>query len=215
MDRFIGNFEPQLTDGALHYCPEHGVAYQADMQAGRIPYNGAYFDHYVKLEGQPIALMLNAGRVQLVNKHVGPETGVLDVGIGSGEFLMSRPNTFGYDVNKRAEAWLKAANRWSDKFSVFEAFTFWDVLEHVETPEQDYFRHMRPGTHLFTSLPIFNSLWDIRNSKHYKPGEHLYYFTEPGFLNWMKRHGWQHLDTQDYETRAGREGILSFAFRRA
>lgn len=212
MDRFIAEFSP-VIDRDLRLSFEHGVAWQADMSAGRVPYNGEYFEHYVALEGKPIALMLNAGRVQLVNKHVGPELGVLDVGVGSGEFIMSRPNTFGYDVNKRAEAWLKAERRWSDKFGVFEAFTFWDVLEHVETPE-DYFQHMRPGTHLFTSLPIFRSLWDVRKSKHYKPGEHLYYFTESGFLNWMKRHNWRHLETQDYETRAGRDGILSFAFRR-
>jgi hypothetical protein len=218
LDRFIASYADDVHDpdfdGDLIVSHMHGVAWQSNMQAGRIEYNGAYFQHYVALEGKPIAVALNEGRRALVDKYVGPETGVLDIGVGSGEFIASRQNTFGYDVNTRAEAWLKACQRWSDKFAIFDAFTFWDVLEHIETPEHDYFRHMRPGTYLFTSLPIFDDLTRVRESKHYKPGEHLYYWEERGFVNWMALHRFELLEVQDYETSAGREGILSFAFRR-
>jgi len=30
------------------------------------------------------------------------------------------------------------------------------------------------------ALPIFEGLQDVLRSKHFKPGEHVWYFTEPG-----------------------------------
>lgn len=194
-------------------APAQGVAWQRDM-THRIVYNGAYFEKLARYEGKPIAVKLNAGRVALVNRYAGERTQVLDVGVGSGEFIKNRPRTFGYDVNPQAIEWLKGWYRWSDDFAAFEAFTFWDVIEHVENPGVDYFRHMRRGALLFTSIPVFADLRLIRDSRHYRPGEHLYYFTERGFVDWMALHGFRLLEVQDYETAAGRDSILSFAFRR-
>ena len=54
----------------------------------------------------------------------------------------------------------------------------------------------------------------VRASKHYRPGEHLLHFTEEGFVAWMRMHGFQLLECSDFEMQAGRESILSFAFRR-
>lgn len=212
MDRFIANL-PSAHDADLVICPTHGVAYQRDM-AEQVHYNGAYFDKYVGYEDTPLAIRINDGRIALVNKYLGPACGVLDIGVGSGEFIKKRPNTFGYDINPKAVEWLKQAMRWSDGFSAFDGFTFWDVIEHVENPD-DYFRRIHAGAYLFTSLPIFDDLRRIRESKHYRPGEHLYYFTRDGFTDWMAAHGFRLLEIDDFETRAGREAILSFAFRRA
>lgn len=213
MDAIIASY-PAVADRDLMLCADHGVAYQRDIRAGRVHYNGEYFDKYVGYEGAPIALAINKGRVDLVDRHVGREAPVLDIGIGSGEFIKSRPTTFGYDINPKAVEWLKACKRWSDGFPAFAGFTFWDVLEHVEDPEEDYFRRMHAGAWLFVSLPIFDDLTRIRESKHYRPGEHLYYFTERGFTDWMAQHRFQFVERDDFETRAGRDAILSFAFQR-
>jgi hypothetical protein len=213
MDRHIAAF-PAIADADLMLCPAHGIAYQADMSE-KVHYNGAYFDKYVGYEGAPIARAINAGRVGLVDKHVGAAAPVLDIGIGSGEFIKNRPTTFGYDVNPKAIDWLKQTRRWSDGFAAFEGFTFWDVLEHVENPDDDYFRRIHPGAFLFTSVPVFTDLTRIRESKHYRPGEHLYYFTEAGLIDWLHHYGFDLVERTDFETRAGREDILSFAFRRA
>ncbi len=124
-----------------------------------------------------------------------------------------RPNTFGRDVNPVAVEWLKANDLWVRNLSDFRAFTFWDVLEHVEQPE-DYFRQMPVGSSLFACVPVFADLQRIRESKHYRPGEHLYYWTQEGFAKWMSWHDFALLDMQDYETRAGRENVRSFAFRK-
>lgn len=210
MDRYIASFMPS-SDGDLVLCPDHGVAYQLDMSHRiEVP----YFDKCGGYEGQEIARKINAGRIALVNQYVGSYADVLDVGVGSGEFIKSRPYTFGYDIDPEAVKWLKATARYTRNFAGFLAFTFWDVLEHVENPADDYFRHISAGSHLFTCLPIFADLKRIRESRHYRPGEHLYYWTESGFVEWMRRHRFVLLERDDFETRAGRDSILSFAFRR-
>jgi SAM-dependent methyltransferase len=209
MDRFIASFGA-TKDGDLMLCRHHGVAWQADM-GFRV--SVPYFEKCGGYEGQEIAQKINAGRIALVDRYASPGRRVLDVGVGSGEFIKSRAETFGIDVDPDAQAWLKAAGKWADDFSAFRAFTFWDVIEHVETPEE-YFDRMPAGSYLFTCLPIFDDLARIRESKHYRPGEHLYYWTQAGFIAWMKLHRFAHLATQTFETEAGRDSILSFAFYR-
>lgn len=211
MDELIRRFE-SVENGDLRICIPRGVAYQADMTRP-VAYNDAYFDAYVALEDQEIARRLNAGRVALVNKYVGPETAVLDTGIGSGEFIKNRPNTFGRDVNAKAVKWLKGVKKYADDATAFGAFTFWDVLEHVAMPNR-YFRRMPEGCFVFACLPIFASLDRVRASRHYKPNEHFYYWTEAGFIEWMRLYRFRHLESQTFETDAGRDGILSFAFVR-
>ncbi len=210
MDRFIASL-PSQPDGDLMLCPDHGVAYQAD-HTQLVAYDEAYYAKCAGYEGQEIANKINAGRVELVNKYVGPNK-VVDVGIGSGEFIRTRPNTYGTDVNPAGIEWLKRNDRWVEKIIGFAAVTFWDVLEHIPEPEQ-YLKQIGLGCYLFTSIPIVYALGAIRLSKHYRPGEHLYYYTEEGFVSWMERHGFQLLETQTFEIEAGRESIYSFAFRR-
>src|SRR3990167_7023132 len=205
MDRMIKRFDA-VADDDLMLCPQRGIAYQRDMSI-RVGYDAAYFDKCRGYEDQEIALAINAGRVALVDKHAGSAASVLDVGVGSGEFIKKRTNTFGYDINPRALEWLRAEGRYSEDFSAFNAFTFWDVIEHIEIPEL-YFRAMPESSYLFTSLPIFADLTRIRDSKHYRPGEHLYYWTESGFVEWMALHRFELLERQEFEIAAGRDSIF-------
>jgi len=87
------------------------------------------------------------------------------------------------------------------------------VIEHLPDPWV-YFRHISLHAQLFCSIPLFYGLGGIRTSKHYRPNEHLYYFTEEGFRGWMEMHGFMCLDMQSFEIDAGRESIYSFAFKR-
>ena len=210
MDSVIKDY-PAVDDGDLMLCLNNGVAYQRDMSAP-VSYDGAYFNKCLGYEDQDIALKINAGRIALVDKYVGAKP-VLDIGIGSGEFIKKRPNTFGCDINPLALAWLEAEGKRVDDFAIFRAFTFWDVIEHVEEPAE-YFRRIANGSFLFTSLPIFDDLRRIRKSKHYRPNEHFYYWTERGFTDWMARYGFWLQERQDFEIKAGRNSILSFAFRK-
>jgi hypothetical protein len=211
MDRFIAQYEAE-PDADLMLCRARGVAWQAD-RAHRVAYDAAYFDKCAGYEGTEIEKIINASRVELVDMFVGVKCEVLDVGIGSGAFIRQRANTFGLDVNPRANAWLQAVNRFADDIETFPAFTFWDVIEHLDDPAE-YFDRIRHGSYLFASLPIFDDLTRIRDSKHYRPGEHLTYFTHVGFIGWMAEHRFEMLRWSEAETRAGRDSILSFAFRK-
>lgn len=201
-----------IEDGDLMLCEARGIAYQRDMNH-RVIYDAAYFDKCAGYEDQEIARKINAARIDLVNRHVGENCAVLDVGIGSGEFIKKRGTTHGYDINPAGLAWLKERDLYSEDFGKFVAFTFWDVIEHVEDPDQ-YFRAMTDGSWLFTSLPVFADLKRIRESRHYRPGEHLYYWTEQGFVDWMALHRFEIVEVNASETDAGRDSIKSFAFRK-
>lgn len=202
---------PAERDADLMLCRHNGVAYQVDRHH-RVEYAAEYWNKCAAYEGEEIAQKINSGRVALVSRHIGSNR-VLDVGIGSGEFIKNRPNTFGIDVNAVALDWLKTNGLLAKNLGDFAGYTFWDVIEHVPEPE-DYFRHIKLHACLFTSLPLFYGLGSIRASKHYRPGEHLYYWTEEGFLDWMDLHGFRLLETQFFEMEAGRESIYSFAFVR-
>lgn len=212
MDRIIATY-PVEEDGDLMLCLAHGVAWQKDMTV-TASYDGAYFEKCRGYEGKPIAEAINEGRIGLVDRHFG-DGPLLDIGVGSGEFVRKRgKNTFGFDINPMAEEWLRAEGRWSTAFDVFRAFTFWDVLEHVQDPD-DYLRHAVPGAWVFVSLPVFDDLRRIRESRHYRPGEHLWYFTRRGFIAWMVAKGFRHHETAWHEVAAGRDSIAAFAFRKA
>lgn len=211
MDKVIERFPFEL-DGDLKICDWLGVAYQADM-THRVAYDEQYFNKCLGYEDKAIALAINRGRIDMVAKHYDPAGEVVDVGIGSGEFIKKRPNTLGHDINPAAIRWLKKEGLWAADLAGFQAFTFWDVLEHVEEPEE-YLSLVPIGGWLFTSIPIFEDLRRIRESRHYRPGEHLYYWTAEGFSDWMRLHGFTQRDHQTFEMEAGRDSIHSFAFRK-
>lgn len=208
MDKIISGFHGR-HDNDL-FITDKGVAYQKDM-GNIVKYDEDYFNKCLSYEDQEIALKINEGRIGMVGRH--HQGQVLDIGIGSGEFIKKRQFTRGYDINPVAVKWLKESGLYSDYFMEFKAFTLWDVLEHIPDPVV-YLRHMRNGSHLFISIPIFGNLSTIRRSKHYRPGEHLYYFTEEGLINWLGKYGFVLLERNDYETQAGREDIISYAFVR-
>lgn len=208
MDRLIKRFTSK-PDGDLRVIESRGIAFQEHMKPA-VEYDRAYFDAYVGIAGTPIAQKLNAGRRAMVERYWGGA--VLDVGIGSGEFLDLCPEgSCGVDVNPVATDLLHRTGRHSEDVGAFKAITFWDSLEHMEAPEI-YLKRVQRGAFVFVAIPIIEDLSRIRESKHYKPGEHLYYFTERGFLDWMALYGFRHLETSTHETEAGRESIGAFAF---
>lgn len=211
MDRIAATFAFE-DDDDLALCMANGVAYQRDT-SHPVAYDEAYYEKCRAYEGADIANKINAGRIALVNKYVGADEPVLDIGVGSGEFVKLRPNTWGYDINPVAADWLREHGKWADisELSWFNAVTLHDVVEHLPSP-QDYLDNI--DKFLFCAVPIHQDLRDIRKSKHYRPHEHLLHFTYTGFVDWMERYGFEWLETQAFEIDAGRDSIYSFAFRR-
>ena len=210
MDSLIAHY-PCVQDRDLMLC--HGVAYQSGMQAG--VYDSAYL---AKIESydETIAAAVNRGRCAFLSRHhLGHGATVLDIGAGDGSFVRAARNwdfdAKGYEIIPEAARRLQAAGLYASDPSQFKAVTLWDVIEHLQEPETLLRRVRR---HLFVSLPIFEDLAKVRQSKHYRPGEHLYYWTADGFVEWMASIGFCALESSSHETDAGREGIGAFAFHR-
>lgn len=180
----------------------------------RVEYDDAYFDRFDEYRGTEIHRRLIAARVDFVRKY-GCESSI-DVGIGAGTFVEAM-DCHGFDVMPKAVAWLKDRGKYRSPYEILgnspDAITCWDSLEHIEHPN-DLLECVRPGRYLFVSLPIFRDLDDIMGSKHYRPGEHLTYWTADGLKAWCARHGLTCVAENQMETDIGREAIGTFVFRR-
>jgi len=216
VDSLIARF-PGVPDADLVICRDHGVAYQADMTAERVPYGAEYLAKVQAYEGSPIAAKAHAGRLAMMRRHLKPGASVLDWGAGSGEFVRDARaagvTARGFDVIAETRAALAASGAYADDPTGFDALTLWDTLEHLEAPDAVLSR-VSWGAAVFVSIPIFRDLARIRESRHYRPGEHLYYFTAPGFSYWMALWGFRLLEQSAHEIIAGRDSIGAFAFRR-
>lgn len=188
-----------------------GYARQKDLTY-TIDYGQDYFNKCAGYDDNDIAEHLNYVRKKLVKRHYGDGL-LVDVGIGSGKFIRSRPDTLGLDINPVALQWLKDNGKLADQNKLYPAFTFWDVIEHMPHPE-DFLECVPMGGYAFFSIPVFHDLSRIRESKHYRPGEHLHYWTRSGFITWMLKLGFYLLEMNNDETKCGRQDIESFAFVR-
>lgn len=200
-----------LTD-CLLWSPEKGYGWHSRPA---MLYSGDYFAHYQKLDATQMGGLLTHARLELVSKYCHPSN-TTDIGIGGGRYVLESSGT-GYDVCEDAVKWLKEGDealldRYRDPYekSVYAA-TCWDSLEHIPEPEKLL---AQVEKWLFVSLPVFEDADDVLSSKHYKPGEHLWYFSPTGFINWCAEQGFECVEMNRVESDLGREGIMSFAFKR-
>lgn len=178
-----------------------------------ISYAGPYWDNYRALDATPMGEALTAARVALVQRHaVGLDPArIVDVGIGGGRFV-EEMGCMGCDINLEAVAWLGSRYSYLDPFRhEVDALTFWDSLEHIPDPAAIVARAQR---WVFVSMPIYPSMAGVLDSPHYKPGEHLWYWTQRGLVDWFARLGFVLRESNAAETALGRRGIISFAFER-
>jgi hypothetical protein len=201
----------------LNYDYENSYAWETAIPI--ISYGKKYFEIYTGLKNTRIANKLNLGRVKIVNDIIGKEK-ALDIGIGSGEFIENRKNTYGYDINLYGIAWLKERKLYynfnkllKEKTSSFLGITFWDSFEHILDIKY-VLSNILIGMTVFLSIPIFSTLKNIKKSKHYKPGEHIHYFTMIGLVEFFKKYGFKWIKIQTFEIEAGRDSIYTFAFKK-
>lgn len=175
-------------------------------------YDEDYFAKYVRYADTPIGKLLTAERTTFVDKwHQGK---LLDVGVGSGQFVKARKNTFGYDINQTAVKMLKDIGLWADiNDTAFFAYSFFDSFEHIKD-HTFLLNSMYPKTKIFISIPIFRDISHALRSKHFRIDEHYWYFTAHGLIRYMADYGFCCLDADNFEIRSGREDILSFVFEK-
>jgi len=175
-------------------------------------YDEAYFKKYVGYAGTPMGVLLTESRIKFIEKwHSGR---LLDVGAGAGQFVKAREDTFGYDINPYTVRELKEAGKYMDiNDHVFLAYSFFDSFEHIKD-HSELLRLMDAKTKVFISIPIFRDMSHILRSKHFRLTEHYWYFTPHGLIRYMADFGFSCLDVDNFEIRAGREDIWSFAFEK-
>lgn len=207
---------PYRKDADLNICEEMGVAYQADMTPV-VAYDSAYLGKCRAYKGGEIARAVNAGRCDLLSRHLPRGSKILDIGAGAGEFMEAAEKagfvTFGYDVIPAVVVDLVIKKKFSLSGCGFDGLTLWDSIEHMTRPGS-FFLGLQSGVTVFVSMPVFDDLFSIRKSKHYRPGEHLYYWTRSGFIGWMAAYGLYLVEESKHEIVAGRESIGAFVFVR-
>ena len=214
MDKLIRRFDRE-KDADLCFCRARGVAYARDMSVDRMQYGDNYYDKVAAYQGSDIEQRVHLSRLSMLDKFMLKGEAVLDYGCGTGEFVRKLEQVGyrakGFDPIPKVKQQLREAGTYSADIAAHGAVTMWDVIEHLENPHE-LLEQVQAGGMLFCSMPIFKSLDDVRASKHYRPGEHLYYFTEDGFVDWMAAHGFRLLHCSDVETELGRDSIEQFAF---
>lgn len=216
MDRMIKSY-PAVADGDLMHCQREGVAYQANLGAVTARYDERYFEKVSSYEPN-IESKVNRYRVELLDRHAPLGASLMDYGAGTGAFArcakLAGYQVSAFEVMAPAVLMLKEQGLYSaDMLTMFDVVSAWDVIEHLPDPGF-LLRGLRYRATLLVSIPVFDSLSEVRSSKHYRPGEHLYYWTRSGFERWVALYGYRVLEFSDHEVRAGREQIGAWALRR-
>lgn len=175
-------------------------------------YNDAYFDKYAGYEQSELGVRLNSERVKLA-KLYSYGGGILDFGVGSGQFVRTVDGK-GYDVCEKAVSWLKKDGRWlspwTDDLWGTTLVTFFDSFEHEENIDE--LVRKVAGRNILISIPIFRDKAHVLASKHFRRDEHYHYFTREGLIKWFLRREYQLVWEGDFESKLGREDILTFVF---
>lgn len=196
-----------LESGSLIWFDGLGYGWHT---APPMTYDGDYFAKYQEMDKTLMGVALTCARVNMVNAYYHGEDNI-DIGIGGGLFVTSLGGK-GYDVSDNAVQWLKTQQIYQDPYETFpESITCWDSLEHIPDPEALVSRVKR---FVFVSMPIYEDEAHCRASKHYKPGEHIHYWTHKGLIDWFARLGFIPMEFNQIESDLGREGINSYVFRR-
>jgi len=197
-----------LESGSLVWDDSLGFGF-CDTPA--IDYDKDYFDHYLKLDETPTGKELVEFRRSLVDtrtQHV-----PIDIGIGGGAFVNAK-NCFGYDINRKAVEWLKSIGKYVNPYiSPVKCLTFWDSLEHIPHPTT-LLNRVESGGMVFVSIPVFEGFEQCLRSKHFKPGEHLWYWTHEGFIMFMDGLNFKLMEWTNKESIIGRESVHTYVFQR-
>jgi hypothetical protein len=173
-------------------CQSCGYAWQTDIQP--FIYNSEYVDSYKKTP----TLEMSYIRLTVLHKYV--KSGrIIDIGYGDGEFIRQSIargyEAYGYDVNNTVN--VPKVNNISGQW---DAVTMFDSLEHVEDIEELIEKIY--SRYIIITIPHFcPSIQDgeISTWRHYKPNEHLHYFSKKALILFMQKNGYNVLEAYEHE----------------
>ena len=196
----------------LKFNKDLGIGFLNPPENVNEVYDIDYWERYRALRDTEIGKNLNQCRIDIVNKFNITPIYTLDVGIGNGDFV-DKFGGYGYDVNPFSVEYLKANRKFIDPYTEsckWQCITMFDVIEHIEDVEL----LLSKTDMVILSTPIYKDLEHILGSKHFRPDEHLWYFTVSGMIHYMNNFGFDCKYYSTIETKLGRESIGSFVFKR-
>jgi hypothetical protein len=188
-------------------------------------YDFTYIAKYVGYADTDLGQEITKKRLEFVEKLVPEGSKIVDVGVGSGDF-MYKQDCLGYDVNPFMVKRLNNEGRYVDIYNKqdiedenIKCLTFFDSFEHIKDPSM-VLRNLPEQTIVIMSIPIWRYTGqyegfpkkDIKEWKHYREDEHYHYFTTRGLCKYMLDNGFMVAQLSQFELDLGREDIFTFCF---
>lgn len=174
---------------------------------------GGYANYF---EGMNINKKTFYERIKRINKKISNKGKMLDVGSALGDSLIEARNLgwkhlYGIELSDFAAT--KARERGlivktgflrAAKFpsNFFDVVTLQDVIEHVKEPVKEISeikRILKPGGLVFIVTPDVQGFWIKilgKNWYHYKPGEHIMYFSQDTLRKLLNDAGFKQIETR-------------------
>lgn len=173
---------------------------------------GGYANYF---DGMAINKKTFAHRLKKIEKKLGKKGKLLDVGCALGDCLMVArdlgwEDCQGLELSEYASSFAKKrglnvsrGTLFSKKFpkNYFDVVTMFDVIEHVDDPIKqlkEIYRILKPGGIVLLVTPDIGGFWSKllgSNWYHYKPGEHLLYFSQEPTCLALKKVGFKKIQT--------------------
>lgn len=174
---------------------------------------GGYANYF---EGMNINKRTFYERVKRISDKVKSKDKMLDVGSALGDSLVEArklgwKNLYGVELSKYAASKakkrglnIKSGTLISAKYpsNFFDAVTLQDVVEHMTDPIKDskeIRRVLKPDGFVFMVTPDVGGLWQKSLGSlwyHYKPGEHIMYFSQKTLQDLLKKSGFRNIKTR-------------------
>jgi len=181
----------------------------------KLAYDTYYFENMLEMYAGS-GLSINLKRWAFIGDCLDGEPVVLDYGSGCGMFGLFKPDHViydSYDIGKIGDAPYPQTGIRHEEYDVI---CFWDVLEHVDwenSPDPDIEAIMEKAEYVAMTLPIHPTGKPKQGWKHWKPNEHLTYFTIAEVITFMEARGFEMVKLDQSEC-PPRIDIYSFLFRR-
>jgi 2-polyprenyl-3-methyl-5-hydroxy-6-metoxy-1,4-benzoquinol methylase len=149
-------------------------------------YNQSYLDEYIRRSQTDLGRRIIESRWDTVRCFADGGT-LLDYGCATGAFHTAAPDGFlcmGWDVNPKS--------LYSRNFphGHYDVLTMWDVMEHLDRPYSPLKAHSPALVFISTPNADNTSLETFGAWKHYKPVEHIHYYTPKTLAMGMAANGY-------------------------
>jgi 2-polyprenyl-3-methyl-5-hydroxy-6-metoxy-1,4-benzoquinol methylase len=174
---------------------------------------GGYTNYF---EGMRINRRTFSDRLKKIEKKLGKKGKLLDVGCALGDCLLEAKKlgwkdaegievshyAFGFAKERGLKVKEGILNGNSYKANSFDAVTYQDVIEHIPDPVNELkkiFKILRRGGIIFLVTPDIGGIWSKLLGPlwyHYKPHEHLVYFSEKSIRSALQEAGFKNIETR-------------------